>query len=130
MVRAGSASRAKAGVGLRRFPGPGLIEASEARRREPVARRLPLGPRRLQPVAQRHQFINLGDDAALLGQGWKGGISTRYDLLGGQVLNRRTETVCPLKVVTYELKRQFHELREYKDAATHGHPLIRMTRSD
>ena len=27
---------------------------------------------RLQPVAQRHQFIDLGDDAVLFGEGWKG----------------------------------------------------------
>ncbi len=30
------------------------------------------GEARLQPVAKRHQFINLGDDAVLLGEGWEG----------------------------------------------------------
>ncbi len=30
------------------------------------------GEGRLQPVTQRHQFIDLGDDAALLGEGWQG----------------------------------------------------------
>ncbi len=29
------------------------------------------GEARLQPVAQCHQFINLGDDAALLGDRWE-----------------------------------------------------------
>ena len=30
---------------------------------------LPLGLRSLQPITQRHQFIDLGDDAALFGEG-------------------------------------------------------------
>ena len=25
-----------------------------------------------QPVAERHQFIDLGDDAVLFGEGWEG----------------------------------------------------------
>ena len=61
----------EAGVVLEGF-GIGRVEAGEARRRQPVARRLPLRPRRLQPVAQRHQLIDLGDDAVLLGEGWEG----------------------------------------------------------
>jgi hypothetical protein len=30
------------------------------------------GETRLQSIAQRHQFIDLGDDAVLLGEGWEG----------------------------------------------------------
>ena len=61
----------EAGVGLEGF-GIGRVEAGEARRRQPVAHRLAACPRRLQPVAQGHQFIDLGDDAVLLGEGWEG----------------------------------------------------------
>ena len=50
----------------------GRVEAGETRRRQPVARRLPRRPCYLQPVAERHQFIDLGDDAVLLGEGWEG----------------------------------------------------------
>ena len=46
------------------------------------------GEARLQPVAQRHQLIDLGDDAVLFGEGWNGigsGLSfARFDALGGQ----------------------------------------------
>ena len=42
------------------------------RRHQPVAAALALGLRRLQPVAQRHQLVDLGDDAVLLGEGWEG----------------------------------------------------------
>ena len=66
--RASSAKRASVAKGV----GIGRVEAGEARRRQPVARRLPLGPRRLQPVAQGHQFIDLGDDAVLFGERWEG----------------------------------------------------------
>ena len=52
--------------------GIGRVEAGETRRRQPVPRRLPLRSRRLQPVAQRHQFIDLGGNAVLLGEGWEG----------------------------------------------------------
>jgi SMP-30/Gluconolactonase/LRE-like region len=46
-------------------------QACEACHGQPVARRLPLRPRRLQPVAQGHQFIDLVDDSVLLGERWK-----------------------------------------------------------
>ena len=65
--------------------GIGRVEAGEARRRQPVARRLPLGPRRLQPIAQRHQFIDLGDDAVLFGEGWEGKGRVR-EMLGRHTL--------------------------------------------
>src|SRR5680860_185902 len=52
----------EAGVGLEGFR-IGRVEAGEARRREPVALRLPPCPRRLQPVAQGHQLIDLSDEA-------------------------------------------------------------------
>ena len=50
--------------------GVGCVEAGQARRRQPIPRRLPLSPRRLQPVAEGHQFIDFGDDAVLFGEGW------------------------------------------------------------
>ena len=56
--------------------GIGRIEAGEARRRQPVPRRLPLRPCCLQPVAERHQFINLGNDAVLLGERAGGGMAS------------------------------------------------------
>ena len=27
---------------------------------------------RLQPITQRHQFVDFGDDAVLFGEGWEG----------------------------------------------------------
>src|SRR3546814_4246205 len=51
--------------------GIGRVQAGEARRRQPVAHRLPLRPRRLQPVAQRHQFLDLGNDTVLFGERWE-----------------------------------------------------------
>ena len=42
-------------------------------------------PARLQPVAQRHQFIDLGDDAVLLGERWK----TNRDSLKHSLLQSR-----------------------------------------
>ena len=52
--------------------GVGRVEPRESRRGQPVSRGLPLGTRSLQPVAERHQFIDLGNDAVLLGEGWEG----------------------------------------------------------
>ena len=75
----------EAGVGLEGF-GIGRVEAGEARRRQPVAHRLAACPRRLQPVAQRHQFIDLGDDAALLGEGWEGKGRMRKSMRFGKSL--------------------------------------------
>ncbi len=73
VVRAARLFEREAGVdGEGGAVGIGRVEAGEARRRQPVARRLPVRPRRLQPVAQRHQLIDLGDDAVLLGEGWEG----------------------------------------------------------
>jgi hypothetical protein len=46
--------------------GIGLVEAGEARCGQPIARRLALRLRRLQPIAERHQLIDLGDNAVLL----------------------------------------------------------------
>ena len=63
--------KGEAGVGLEGL-GIGRFEAGEARRRQTVARRLAACPRRLQPVAQAHQFIDLGDDAVLFGERWEG----------------------------------------------------------
>ena len=39
---------------------------------QPIPRFLTRSKARLQPITQRHQFINLGDDAMLFAQGWKG----------------------------------------------------------
>ena len=49
----------------------GRFEAGEARLREPISRNFPLGACGLQPIAQRHQLIDLGDDATLFGEGWE-----------------------------------------------------------
>ncbi len=66
-VNAGSASSAKR-ASSRKVSGSGALRRARLAAVQPVARRLPLVPRRLQPVAQRHQFIDLGDDALLLGE--------------------------------------------------------------
>ena len=63
----GKAFLPKAGEILRRV--------GEARKRRLCKRgmpRLPFPLFRLQPIAQRHQFVHLRDDAVLLGEGWKG----------------------------------------------------------
>ena len=39
---------------------------------QPTARILTGGQARFQTVAKGHQFIDLGDDAVLFGEGWKG----------------------------------------------------------
>ena len=44
----------------------GSVAGGEARRGQPVPRRLPFLLRRRQSVAERYQFIDLGDDAGLL----------------------------------------------------------------
>ena len=51
--------------------GVGRVEAGEARRGQSVSGRLSVNLCRLQPVAERHQFIDLGDDAVLFGEGWQ-----------------------------------------------------------
>ena len=58
----------------RRRVGIGCVEAGQACRRQPIPRGLPLSPRRLQPVAEGHQFIDFGDDAVLFGKGWEGNL--------------------------------------------------------
>ena len=55
---------------FRRFSGG--VQAVQAGRHQPVAALLSFVFRRLQLVAQRHQFVHLGDDAVLLGEGWDG----------------------------------------------------------
>ena len=57
----------------------GRVEADETRRRQPVPRCFPLRSRRLQLIAERHQFIDLGDDAVLFGEGWEG--KNAFDML-------------------------------------------------
>ena len=52
--------------------GVGRVEAGEARCRHPVARCLSFHSRRLQAVAEGHEFIDLGDDAVLFGKGGQG----------------------------------------------------------
>ena len=52
--------------------GIGRVEAGEDRPPKPVPRRLPLCPCCLQPVAERHQFIDLGDDTVLFGERGEG----------------------------------------------------------
>ena len=52
--------------------GVGRVEAGKACRCQPVARGFPVLPRCFQPVAERHQFIDFGDDAVLFGEGWEG----------------------------------------------------------
>src|ERR1700738_4027180 len=46
---------------------------------QPMADVLTGGEAGLQPVAQRHQFIDLGDDAALFGKGWERNKNLRQD---------------------------------------------------
>jgi len=62
---------AEGGGGLAVGGGGGLVNAGQAGCHQPVAPLLPSGPRRLQPIAQRHQLVDLGDDAVLFGEGWK-----------------------------------------------------------
>ena len=62
-VKAGGRGQGGDGVGA---------DAVQARRRQPVALRLTLVAGRLQLVAQGHQFIDLGDDAVLFGEGGEG----------------------------------------------------------
>ena len=71
VVRAGSASSAKRASAWK-VSGSGALRRARlaAASRSRVASRL--RPRRLQPVAQRHQLIDLGDDAVLFGEGWEG----------------------------------------------------------
>ena len=56
--------------GFRVVVGP--VQPIQAGRRQPVPPPLPLGLRRLQAVAQAHQLVHLGHDAALFGKGRKG----------------------------------------------------------
>ena len=42
------------------------------RLKQPPPRFVSRGEARFQPVAQGHQFIDFGDDAVLLGEGWEG----------------------------------------------------------
>ena len=49
----------------------GLIQAMKRCADEPASLRLALRLRRRQPVANGHQLVHLGDDAALLGEGRK-----------------------------------------------------------
>ena len=74
-VRAGSASSAKRASSWK-VSGSGALRRARlaAASRSRAASRL--RPRRLQPVAQRHQLIDLGDDAVLLGEGRKGKAAT------------------------------------------------------
>ena len=39
---------------------------------QPPPRFVPPSKARLQPVTHRHQFINLGNNAVLFGEGWEG----------------------------------------------------------
>ena len=48
-----------------------LVQALQGRCHQPIAAALPLRLRRLQPIAQRHQLVHLGDDAVLFGKGWE-----------------------------------------------------------
>ena len=73
VVRRGRWLKVEAGV---LAEGVGVVGARWFRRCRDAAtsrsrRLLPLRLRRLQPVAQRHQFIDLGDDAVLFGEGWE-----------------------------------------------------------
>src|SRR5262249_15706256 len=52
----------------------GEVQAVQAGCHQPVTALLPLRFRRLQLVAQRHQFVHLGDDAVLLGEGREGNL--------------------------------------------------------
>src|SRR3546814_19533091 len=70
--------------------GIGRVQAGEARRRQPVAHRLPLRPRRLQPVAQRHQFLDLGNDTVLFGERWEREWGAR-EILGRHALLARCD---------------------------------------
>ena len=48
-----------------------IIQSVQGRRHQPVAPPLALGLRRLQLVAQRHQFVHLRHDPVLFGEGRK-----------------------------------------------------------
>ena len=67
-------SRKLVGVGA-------VVQAMQGRRRQPIPPALPLRLRRLQPIAQRHQFIHFGDDAVLFGEGRKGNEISFVDLI-------------------------------------------------
>ncbi len=45
----------------------GIVQAIQTRRRKPIPPSLPLRLRHLQPIAQRHQFVQFGDNLTLLG---------------------------------------------------------------
>ena len=49
-----------------------LVEALQRGGHQALAALLPLLPGGLQLVAEGHQFVHLGDDAVLFGEGWEG----------------------------------------------------------
>ncbi len=74
----GEGVEGEAGVGAEGLGvGVGRGQAGEAGGGQSVAGGLAHGAGRLQPVQQRHQLIDLRDDAVLFGEGRRGGISER-----------------------------------------------------
>ena len=71
-----------------------VVQAMQGCRRQPVPPALPLRLRRLQPITQRHQFIHLGDDAVLFGEGWEGNgkVAVRSDM---SEVDRRVARAVP-----------------------------------
>ena len=63
----------EAGVVAEGWPRPsaGWFRRCSEAADQPIAPALALRLRRLQPIAQRHQLVHLGDDAVLLGEGWE-----------------------------------------------------------
>ena len=74
----------------------GCVEPCETRRGQPVPRRFPVGPRRRQLVAERLQFIDLGDDTVLFGKGWEG---NRHPI---HFVFRKSTAAYPRLLINYE----------------------------
>ena len=122
VVRAGSASRAKRASAWK-VSGSGALRRARlaAASRSRVASRA--RPRRLQPVAQRHQLIDLGDDAVLFGEGWEGNgrsrqISADVDLWHAvprhrSIMLAKTSTANMSADRTRDRRRQCGRMRRY-----------------
>lgn len=79
-----------------------LIQAIQTGRRQPIPPALRRYLRRLQPIAQSHQFIHLGNDAVLLGEGWEGE-NESINILSRNSRNQTSRTLlqCLGKTVRY-----------------------------
>ena len=66
---------------------------------------LPLRLRRLQPIAQRHQFIHLGNDAVLFGEGWEGNLEYKVSIIV-RLGHRIIETPWPDSLISCRFVKQ------------------------